>query len=607
MTRTNSILLAAFLTVSMNAAVALAQISVTLPDTATAPAGQMVTIPVQLDNPGNLPVDAFGMKLTFPTSLASYVSVEKSGTLTDSWFVVDASENVPGELTIGGFHTTPVTTSGILFEIRLQMQSNVIGESGMTLSDFIDDIAGGSAGGGLLLATVAPGTGGLLGSYYDNNDFTALYMQRVDPIINFNWASTAPDPGMGVDDYSIRWTGQVVPDFSETYTFYTVTDDGVRLWVDNQLIIDQWIPQSATEWSGNIALTAGQAVDITMEFYERGGDAVARLLWESPSVAKNAITGDNLLAAACGQGTGDLNGDVLVTSSDAACAFETYLAGGTLPGPCNFTGYVCELLAADVNCDASITPNDAREIELRGLSALPPAGCFAPAATPPPAYDLAISQALTGAGQLRVTIAASNPQGLDAFGLEFSFPDTDVSFDRIEAAWATAGWFQLDAAPAGAGVVRVGGYDTVPVASTSPAEVFHLYFDFLVAPGTVPGLALGAMVDDLSNANVVGLVTDVRHPVSGAGYRLHQNYPNPFNPVTTIRFEIPAAQHVTVAVYSVRGELVRTLLDGRRNGGAREVSWDGRDQRGAPVHSGVYFYTIRAGGFTESRRMVLLK
>jgi len=603
----NNILLIAVLAVSMNAAAAMAQLSVTLPDTATAPAGQMITIPVQLDNPGNLPVDAFGLKLSFPPSLASYVDIQKSGTLTDGWFVVDGSENVSGEITIGGFHTTPITTSGVLFEIRLQIQANVVGEAGLTLSDFIDDIAGGIAGGGLLLATVSPGAGGLLGAYYDNNDFTALYMRRVDPIVNFNWASGAPDPGMGTDDYSIRWTGWVVPDFSETYTFYTVTDDGVRLWVDNQLLIDQWIPQSATEWSGQITLTAGQAVPIQMEYYERGGGAVARLLWESASVVKGAITADNLIAAACGQGTGDIDGDALVTSSDAACAFSTYLAGGTLPAPCNFTGYLCELEAADADCNARVTPNDAREIELRGLSALPPAGCFAPAATPPPAYDLAISQALTGVGQLRVTVATANPQDLDAFGLELSFPDADIAFDRIETAWVTTNWFALDAALDAPGVLRVGAYDTMPVGSSAPAEVFHLYFDFLGAPATVSGLALGALEDDFSNANIVGVVTEVRPPTAGGSYRLHQNYPNPFNPTTTIRFEVPAAQRVTIAVYTVRGELVATLLDEPRNGGAGAVSWDGRDQRGAPVHSGVYFYTIRAGSFTESRRMVLLK
>jgi hypothetical protein len=607
MNKKHIIILVVALALSAAATPGGAQLSVTLPDTATAPAGQVVVIPVQLDNPGNLPIDAFGMKFTFPASLASYVKVEQAGTLTDGWFVVNGSENAPGEVTVGGFHTVPVTSSGVFFEIHLRMLSNVIGEAGLSLSDLIDDLSTAATGGGLLQATLSPGAGGLLGAYYDNRDFTALYMQRNDPLINFNWAGNAPDPGMGVNDYSIRWTGWVVPDFSETYTFYTVSDDGVRLWVDNQLVVDQWIDQSATEWSGSITLSAGQAVPIQMEFYEKGGNAVARLLWESASVVKGTITGDNLLAAACGQGTGDIDGDATISSADASCAFATWLGGGMLPGPCNFTGYLCELQAADVDCNAAVTPNDAREIELRGLAGLPPSGCFAPTGASPPALDLAISQVVTVSNQLRVTVAAANPLDLDAFGLELVFPGAELSFDRIETAWITSSWLQLDAALDAPGVLRVGGYDTAAVATSGAAEVFHVFFDFTGAPGTVSGLSLVALVDDFEGANVVGTVTGASLPVPGGRYRLHQNYPNPFNPTTTIRFEIPAAGHVTIAVYTVRGEHVRTLLDGRREGGAGEVAWDGRDARGAGVHSGVYFYSIRAGTFAESRRMVLLK
>ncbi|HUW82308.1 MAG TPA: Calx-beta domain-containing protein, partial [Phycisphaerae bacterium] len=135
---------------------------------------------------------------------------------------------------------------------------------------------------------VAGGTG-LTGAYYDNIDFTAFALSRVDATVNFNWGSGSPDPSIGADTFSIRWTGQVQPLYSETYTFYTNTDDGVRLWVDGQLIVDHWVDQGPTEWSGTIALSAGVQYDIEMEYYENGGDAVAELRWSSASQAKEII------------------------------------------------------------------------------------------------------------------------------------------------------------------------------------------------------------------------------------------------------------------------------------------------------------------------------
>jgi hypothetical protein len=98
-----------------------------------------------------------------------------------------------------------------------------------------------------------------------------------------------PPPGIGPDTFSARWSGWVTPRYSETYTFYTTSDDGVRLWVDGQLIINNWTIHPPTENSGQIALTAGQQYDIRMEYFENGGGAVAKLKWSSPSQPKGIV------------------------------------------------------------------------------------------------------------------------------------------------------------------------------------------------------------------------------------------------------------------------------------------------------------------------------
>ena len=88
---------------------------------------------------------------------------------------------------------------------------------------------------------------------------------------------------------------------------------------------------------------------------------------------------------------------------------------------------------------------------------------------------------------------------------------------------------------------------------------------------------------------------------------LSQNYPNPFNPQTTIAFSLATKGHVSVRVYNVSGQLVRTLANETRDSGAHTVTWDGRDQAGSPVSSGVYFYKLEAGSFAQTKKMVLLK
>jgi subtilisin family serine protease len=92
-----------------------------------------------------------------------------------------------------------------------------------------------------------------------------------------------------------------------------------------------------------------------------------------------------------------------------------------------------------------------------------------------------------------------------------------------------------------------------------------------------------------------------------ARFALHQNAPNPFNPTTVIPYDLPSPAHVTLKLYSVDGRLVRTLQDGSQNAGFYRPQWDGTDNRGEHVSSGVYFCRLTAGAFVATNKMVLLK
>jgi hypothetical protein len=143
-----------------------------------------------------------------------------------------------------------------------------------------------------------PAGSGLTATYYDDIEFTGPTVTRVDPVVDFRWGNQSPAPGIGPNTFSVRWTGQVEPAFSERYTFHTLSDEGVRLRVNGQLLIDNWVPHRATENKGAIVLQAGQRVEIVLEYYERTGKAVASLLWSSPSQPKQVIPTARLYPAA---------------------------------------------------------------------------------------------------------------------------------------------------------------------------------------------------------------------------------------------------------------------------------------------------------------------
>ncbi len=132
--------------------------------------------------------------------------------------------------------------------------------------------------------------GGIRADYYTGMNFETLALTRTDPQINFNWGDPGgPDPAVGDDNFSARWTGEVEAAFTETYTFYPRTDDGVRLYVDGQLLVDRWVDRGAAEDKATIDLVAGNTYSLVMEYYENGGGATAELRWSSPRTPKQLI------------------------------------------------------------------------------------------------------------------------------------------------------------------------------------------------------------------------------------------------------------------------------------------------------------------------------
>ena len=91
------------------------------------------------------------------------------------------------------------------------------------------------------------------------------------------------------------------------------------------------------------------------------------------------------------------------------------------------------------------------------------------------------------------------------------------------------------------------------------------------------------------------------------GFFLHQNHPNPFNPITTLRYDLPEDALVNITIYDMMGRVVKTMVNTQQNAGFKSVRWNATNDNGAPVSAGLYLYTIQAGEFRQTKKMVLLK
>ena len=147
----------------------------------------------------------------------------------------------------------------------------------------------------------SPLLGGIIGQYFNNTSLSGSPVNtRLDPQINFDWGNSASGvAGINADQFSIRWEGLLRITQSGNYRFQTSSDDGVRLWVNGNLVINNWTDHSnTTDTSGNVNLTAGETYSIRLEFYENGGQALIRLRWDLPGGGANYVpipegTGNN--------------------------------------------------------------------------------------------------------------------------------------------------------------------------------------------------------------------------------------------------------------------------------------------------------------------------
>jgi hypothetical protein len=225
--------------------------------------------------------------ITLPASTTLAATATDDGrpappaTLTRNWTRVSG----PGTVT---FSSTTSLTPTVMFSaagpyvLRLTVSDSVLTTS--------DDIT---------VTVNAATASGLTGRYYRDPGtgahFATLAVTRVDSTVNFTWGTAAPAAGVTADHYSVRWTGLVQAPVTGTYRFSTVSDDGIRLWINGQQVINNWTDHaSTTNTSAAITLSAGVKYSLTLEYYEKGGSAVARLQWSYTGQSLQVIPASRL-------------------------------------------------------------------------------------------------------------------------------------------------------------------------------------------------------------------------------------------------------------------------------------------------------------------------
>lgn len=225
------------------------------------------------------------------TTLLAPVILPGSGIYTNDVEVSISSPSAGAKI----FYTTDgsiPTTNSTLYSAPFRLVTNSIVQAISAKSGTPNSLVA-SATYSFFNSALLGGGSGLTGRYYANtgpkNPFEGNPLGRVDPTIDFVWGTGSPDPSIPPANYTVRWVGMVQPLFTETYTFSVTADDGVRLWVNGQLMINHWVPSSPTTWSGSIPLQALQLYEIELEHFQGQDSGVTQLAWSSPSTPSGII------------------------------------------------------------------------------------------------------------------------------------------------------------------------------------------------------------------------------------------------------------------------------------------------------------------------------
>ena len=164
-------------------------------------------------------------------------------------------------------------------------------------------------------------------------------------------------------------------------------------------------------------------------------------------------------------------------------------------------------------------------------------------------------------------------------------------------------WFNLESNPVYGGVVEIFGGRRRKFSYTAPTNFVGTD---VISVSAVDDRGVSGPISNII-FNVTGVLSSDDKPRIVDKFALHQNYPNPFNPLTTLRYDIPDDGFVNIAIYDLKGKMVKKLVNSFRSAGDQSVQWNATNTQGEPVSAGIYLYEIQSREFRQTKKMVLLK
>jgi beta-glucosidase len=188
---------------------------------------------------------------------------------------------------LGNYNGTPSSYTTILEGIRKRFHNaKILTAVGAPLTETSAVVASRE----YLRAAGANSQPGLSAEYFTNTTLSgAPALKRVDTAVNFEWNNVSPGPGIPAENYSVRWTGELLPPVDGDYRLGGQTDGGFRIYLDGKKIIDDWDPHGTRIMTTLVHLQAGRAYPIRMEYFHHSWESTARLLWVPPNLAQEAV------------------------------------------------------------------------------------------------------------------------------------------------------------------------------------------------------------------------------------------------------------------------------------------------------------------------------
>jgi len=188
---------------------------------------------------------------------------------------------------LGNYAGTPSAYTTILEGIRKRFRGAKINTA---IGAPLTETSGVILSGAYLRTGGANSQSGLNAEYFANINLSGdAALKRVDPIVSFEWNNVSPGPGLPAQNFSVRWTGELVPPVDGDYRLGMDTDGGSRIFLDEKKIIDDWAPHGERTMTTLVHLQAGHAYPIRMEYFHHGWESTARLLWLPPNLIQEAV------------------------------------------------------------------------------------------------------------------------------------------------------------------------------------------------------------------------------------------------------------------------------------------------------------------------------